>query len=347
MYSKGSLHLIYLKGEPEGCDVFYVRRAAGQTNFSAPLRVNSQPGSAVAIGTVRGAQLALGRNGRIHAAWNGSNQAEPKPAEGPPMLYARLNDAGNAFKPQRNLMSSTRHLDGGGSVAADGEGNVYVVWHASPAGAEADEQHRAVFAAKSTDDGKTFAPEKQANPDATGACGCCGLKAFADQRGRLGVLYRTATSSGGRDVTLLFSKDGGKAFASKTIGPWQASTCPMSTMALGDGPGELLTAMWETKGQIYHAEFIADKSGPVLPSAAGGMSGNHKHPAFAVNRAKGSALLMAWTEGASWGKGGSLAWAYFDLSDISKVSGRADGIIPAWSFAAVVAEPDGTFTILY
>src|SRR5205085_8576465 len=64
--SKGCLHLIYLKGEPQACDVFYVRREAGQTNFSTPLRVNSQPGSAIALGTVRGAQLAVGRNGKIH-----------------------------------------------------------------------------------------------------------------------------------------------------------------------------------------------------------------------------------------------------------------------------------------
>src|SRR5438034_784538 len=55
MDERGTLHLIYLAGEPGTNDVFYVRRAAGKTDFSAPLRVNSQPGSAVAIGTIRGA----------------------------------------------------------------------------------------------------------------------------------------------------------------------------------------------------------------------------------------------------------------------------------------------------
>ena len=42
------------------------------------------------------------------------------------MLYTRLNDQGTAFEPQRNLMLRTFGLDGGGTVAADAAGNVYV-----------------------------------------------------------------------------------------------------------------------------------------------------------------------------------------------------------------------------
>src|SRR6059058_10825 len=57
----GTLHLIYLKGDPGASDVFYAKRERGRTNLSPAVRVNSRPGSAVAIGTVRGAQTALGR----------------------------------------------------------------------------------------------------------------------------------------------------------------------------------------------------------------------------------------------------------------------------------------------
>jgi hypothetical protein len=39
--------------------------------------VNSQPESAIAAGTIRGAQLAIGKAGRVHVAWNGSQNAEP------------------------------------------------------------------------------------------------------------------------------------------------------------------------------------------------------------------------------------------------------------------------------
>ncbi|MEO7649520.1 MAG: hypothetical protein ABIZ80_03565, partial [Bryobacteraceae bacterium] len=98
--------------------------------------MNSQPGSAIAVGTIRGAQLALGRNGRVHVARNGSMAAEPKGTTNPdsgkpgvPMLYAGLDNGGKAFERQRNLMTLSFGLDGGGSIAAGHAGNVYVAWH--------------------------------------------------------------------------------------------------------------------------------------------------------------------------------------------------------------------------
>src|SRR5207244_2989490 len=58
--SEGTIHLIYFKGDPAGGDLFYVTRKTTPVGFSRPIRVNSQPGSAVATGTIRGAQIALG-----------------------------------------------------------------------------------------------------------------------------------------------------------------------------------------------------------------------------------------------------------------------------------------------
>src|SRR5205809_590343 len=64
--SQGVIHLIYFKGEARGGDIFYVRQESGQETFSKPIQVNSQAGSAAAAGTVRGPQLAVGKNGRVH-----------------------------------------------------------------------------------------------------------------------------------------------------------------------------------------------------------------------------------------------------------------------------------------
>src|SRR6185369_13986715 len=97
--AKGNLHLLYFQGEAKGGNLMYVRRQADK--FSQPQRVNSQDGSAIATGTIRGGHLALGKDGRVHFAWNGSGTAEPKnPIMGVPMMYARSNDAGTGFEPQ-------------------------------------------------------------------------------------------------------------------------------------------------------------------------------------------------------------------------------------------------------
>ena len=66
----GVVHLVYFTGEPGHGDLYYVRSRDYGRTFSAPMRVNS-PHSAIAVGAIRGAQLAIGRNGRVHVAWNG------------------------------------------------------------------------------------------------------------------------------------------------------------------------------------------------------------------------------------------------------------------------------------
>jgi hypothetical protein len=219
--TSGVIHLIYFKGDPGGGDVFYVRRETGKESFSTPIRVNSQPGSAVAVGTIRGAQIALGKAGRVHVAWNGSGRAIPKgPGGGAPMLYARLNDAGTAFEPQRNLMRLTRDLDGGGSIAADGAGNVYVAWHGHE-GAGQNEQGRRLWVARSRDEGKSFAREATAFAQPTGACACCGTRTFAGSDGTVYVLYRSASTNVDRDMYLLVSRDRGDSFTGERIHPWK------------------------------------------------------------------------------------------------------------------------------
>src|SRR5436309_7810461 len=52
--AKGVIHLVHLKGYPHASDVYYVRREPGKDGWSAPIRVNSRPGSAIASGTIRG-----------------------------------------------------------------------------------------------------------------------------------------------------------------------------------------------------------------------------------------------------------------------------------------------------
>ena len=66
-----------LQNHAQRGDVFYVHSGDG-VRFSKPMRVNRHPKSAIAMGNIRGAQLAVGKGGRVHVAWMGSDQAEPR-----------------------------------------------------------------------------------------------------------------------------------------------------------------------------------------------------------------------------------------------------------------------------
>jgi hypothetical protein len=344
--AKGVLHLIYFKGEPGWGDLFCVRRDPNTKRFSEPLRVNSEPGSVIAIGTIRGGQIALGTGGRIHVAWNGSGKTTLKNAAGgQPMLYTRLNDDGTAFEPQRNVMQVTDVLDGGGTVAADNAGNVYVAWHALKAGSPRGEDNRRVWVARSQDDGKTFAPEAQANDQPTGACGCCGMHGFADSRGNAYLLYRAATEQVHRDMTLLSSTDRGKSFHGAVVHKWKINACPMSSESFAEGAAGVFTA-WETDGQVYFGRIDPLKSTVAAPVAAPGSARDRKHPALAVNG--DGEVLLAWTEGTGWQRGGGLAWQVYDKQGRPMAErGRIAGAIPVWGLATVVAGKDSSFTILH
>src|SRR6266496_4065411 len=256
---KSILHLIYFKSTDEG------------KTFTKPLRVNSVPGSVIATGNVRGAHLAIGAGDRAHVAWMGSSKAEPKaPGNAAPMLYARLNDAGDAFEPQRNLIQAAVGLDGGGSIAANGK-NVYVAWHAPTPGTKG-ETNRRVWLTASTDEGQTFGMEEPISPPSTGACGCCGMRLFVTVLGEPMALYRGAQQAIHRDMFLLAGALRTLKFNSVKVGEWETGVCPMSTMAFADGPKQTLAA-WETDGQIYFARVDCGSDKP-LPAVAAPGTGN-------------------------------------------------------------------------
>ncbi|MBI5281054.1 MAG: exo-alpha-sialidase [Candidatus Solibacter usitatus] len=324
--ASGRIHLLYFQGQPGAGDLFYRSSADAGKSWSSALRVNTRPNSAIATGNIRGAHLALGRNGRPHVAWMGSGQAEPKSG----MFYTRLDAAGKAFEPERNLVTKAWGLDGGGTLAADGGGRVYVLWHAPTPGTRGEE-NRQVWVATSTDDGASFAAERPAWPTPTGACGCCGMRAHADADGKLRVLYRGTQLMVHRDMYLLTSTDGGGTFEGRKIDEWEVGACVMSTAWLSEG-----TSAWETRGQV-HAQSGA------LPLTAPNQ-GKRKHP-IAVRNGRGNTLLL-WTENMGWNRGGSLAWQLFDVKGTSAEHGDAPGV-PVWSLVSAVALPSGDFVVLY
>lgn len=345
--AKGVLHMIYFTGEPAHGDLFYVRSTDRGGSFSTPIQVNSHPGSAIATGNIRGAHLAIGRNGRVHVAWNGTYEVDVPGATKPwmrhPMVYARLNDAGTAFETERNVVNAAYGLDGGGALAADSAGDVYVFWHAPTPGTQG-EGNRRVWVARSRDDGKSFEPERPAFEKPTGACGCCGMSAFADEHHNVYVMYRSATETVHRDMYLLVSKDGGQTFQGADISAWNIGACTMSLEDITASPAGVLTS-WETMGNVYFGVVNPATTHMAQPIAAPGDAKARKYPVVSGN-SRGETLL-AWAEGMKWGKGGEVFWQVFDRNgNPLGETGHADGV-PAWSVVAAFTRPDGGFTVVY
>jgi hypothetical protein len=344
------VHLIYFKGDARAGDVFYCTSERGRLKFAPAVQVNTRPGSAVAAGTIRGAHLAVGKDNRVHVSWNGS-VAQSGAKSG--MMYAWRDPGQQKFAPERNLMRKTIELDGGGSVAADRLGNVFVAWHAREKTAPEGEDSRQVWISRSSDGGQNFAEERPAWAEATGACGCCGMRLLAAEDSTVYALYRSARNTEHRDVYLLRSDDHGRTFKGRVLDRWNIKACPMSSMylanvAAGGSSHSNVVAAWETENDV----FFADLDGVKPPQKPSEPLSNRKHPAVA-RRADGS-TLMTWVEGSGWQRGGTLAWELFaaDGRPVSRntsaqpVSHRVPQRVPVWSFAAPFACADGSFAIL-
>lgn len=336
----GTLHLIYFAGDPSAGDVFYVFRRAESNTWSAPIRVNSQPGSVMAAATVRGARMALGADGRVHVAWAGL--AEPAQPRGPdnqtPMLYTRLNDAGDGFEAQRNVVQHAYGAVDGGTIASDRQGRVYVLWHAD-AGTRSEE-HRRVWMTRSTDGGDTFEPEVAVSE--SGVCGCCGLSAMVGPDGTVRTLYRAFHPPDHRDMYLLTSDGSGSK--RHLLETWRIGACPLTTSSV-TATDDAVALAWETNGEVAWASLDRETSAMSAPAHPPKQGGHRRHPAIALTG--DGRILFVWTEGMALGRGGTLHWQGYDnQGQPTQASGTTDGV-PVWSRPAVVVDSDGRFTIIY
>ena len=131
------------------------------------------------------------------------------------------------------------------------------------------------------------------------------MRAFVDSRGVLSILFRAAAQSIHRDMTLLTSQDKGETFQARTVSSWELNACPMSSASFTEGAGKSFAA-WEKAGQVYFSP-LGGKLAELFPVALSSTEQMlRKHPSIAANR-RGE-VLLAWTEGTGWAKGGSVAW---------------------------------------
>ena len=83
----------------------------------------------------------------------------------------------------------------------------------------------------------------------------------------------------------------------------------------------------------------------MVPVAAPGDGKGRKHPRLAINRT--GEVLLVWTEGTGWQRGGSLAWQLYDKAGQPTPERGMVAGVPVWSFGAAAVNLDGGFAILY
>src|SRR5262249_23565010 len=158
-----------------------------------------------------------------------------------------------------------------------------------------------------------------------------------DRKGKVYMLYRSATHEVDRDTYLLFSKDGQK-FQSDRLQKWNIRHCPMSSYVFAETKESILAA-WETEEQVYFARIDPEGGKGSEPVAGPGAAKGRKHPTVAGN-AQGETIFV-WTEGMGWNRGGAVAWQVYDKDGKPTAEkGRTDGV-PTWSLVTVFARPDG------
>jgi hypothetical protein len=285
---RGVVHLVYVSGG----NVQYVRSEDGGNSFSSPLLVNSEAGAVPPPNMFRGPDVAVGGGNIVHVVWYSNAYQRKLPEDRWGVQYTRWDPVAKAFEPTRNL--NHRPSDNY-SLAADGRGNLAVLWMA-----------RGLFVSASHDEGRTFASAVKVSGADT--CECCASRAFLGPDGKLFGLYRDKADND-RDMYLVkLSLDGSDVVREKLSAvPWHIEACPMTGGFLSRASKSSLVGAWEREGQIYFGRMGPD--GKLLPPGE-----------MATPRAdylRKFPVALALTDGTTlvaWKHGKALEWQRYDSS---------------------------------
>ncbi|MEM7541673.1 MAG: hypothetical protein AAF384_08805 [Pseudomonadota bacterium] len=309
----GSLHLAYVKAN----DLYYVSSGDGGQSFSAPLRVNHEPGF-VSGGYFRGPDIDIDRDGALNISWYNDSYAQGRKDDGG-IMFSRGTADGFSAEINANKKPSDSY-----SLAA-GEQHVALGWAA-----------KEFELAVSSDGGKSFASPLHASAE---SCECCSSR-LAISKGDTGkellvYLYRNNVDNQ-RDMQLGLVDLGSGELAQVTLDslPWHIEACPISGNDLTVRDGTIFVT-WEREGAVYFTTAPLKKT--LSPARETLVTNNGRLPAIATN---GKQVLLAWKQGKT------AQWRYFTpagepSSDVFNSEGTTT------SRLAAVDTADGRFLIVH
>jgi len=245
-----------------GNTVYFARSEDAGKTFSKPLKVAEL--SRLALGRHRGPRIAIAGKNLILTAIT-----HEVAGKGGDLMAWSSSDNGNHWSsPVRVNDVPTSAREGLHSIAATGDGTVWVVW------LDLRKEGMQLFGSLSKDAGKTWAANQQvySSPDGN-ICECCHPTASIGPKGELYAMWRNWVS-GSRDMYYAVSADH-KTWSAHKLGEgtWPLKACPMDGGGLAlDTSGEIHTA-WRRDGTVYaapaHGKEIALGKGKDVTITAG------------------------------------------------------------------------------
>ena len=252
-------------------------------------------------------------------------------------FYSRLLPGASRFDEQRDLSQNVWGFDGGCTLAADQEGNVYTFFAGTTR--KGNETVRQVFLSRSEDNGTTFAAPRPIDLG-KGVCACCHLKADVGPQGNLHIAYRVAEETVNRDSFVLTSTDQGKSFTPTPLDTWELRACPGSAYSFAHS-GDDTFVSWRNESEIYLTSLSKEKH--ISPPG----KDLKRRAAILGHNPKGE-VLVTWSEGDNFNKPHDLKWQLYDAEGkaIGGI-GTQKNAFKRWGNSAVYADAEGNFTILY
>ncbi|MDY0012698.1 MAG: sialidase family protein [Rhodocyclaceae bacterium] len=280
----------------QGGHVLLHRSADEGQTWAAPVVVNAQPEAISADGENR-PKLAFTPDGGVLVSWT---QPLSKPYSGAIRL-ARAED-GTHFAPpitvHRDQREITHRFE---SLVVAGDGRVVAAWIdkrdlEEQGGAKSGYRGAAIYAAVSTDGGRTFQPERKV---ADHSCECCRIAATTDRDGAPLLLWRHVFAPNERDHALarLGPEGSAETVQRATFDGWKIDACPHHGPALAVDPAGVRHAVWfnqkNGEGRVFYGRLISVGDGLQVEGQrpVGGPAAAHAD----LNAAPGR-LAIAWKE---------------------------------------------------
>jgi hypothetical protein len=252
----------------QGADVFVIRSDDRGATFGAPVKVATVPG--LMLGMRRGPRIAA-HGDTVTVTLN---QKE--------LLAYSSADAGLTWTGPvivNDVPTSAR--EGLHDLALSPDGRVFITWLDLRLG------KMALFAAESTDAGRTWTPNTPIyrSPEIS-ICECCHPSVHFDAAGNLAVMFRNSLD-GSRDLWLMTRPAGAKEFSTprkQGEGTWKLKGCPMDGGDILPGADGQFASVWQRDGEI----FFQAPTGPERSIARG------KQPIAAPLTA---GALLVWQQG--------------------------------------------------